>query len=63
MRRKYSTMTYRLHVNGQLVQATLWPGTWRGLEKRAAAEDRPVEEVIAEYLAPLIPGPEDRRAA
>ena len=55
MRRSRSSVTYRLRIKGQLVQAQLSAGIWRGLEKRAAKEGRPVEEVISEYLAPLVP--------
>ena len=56
-----SSRTYRLRIKGQLVQATLSPGIWRGLEQRAGKEGRPVEEVVAEHIASLVP--DDRRAA
>ena len=55
MSRRYSSATWRLRIKDQLVQAQLSAGIWRGLEKRAAKEGRPVEEIISEYLEPLVP--------
>ena len=55
MSRRYASATWRLRIKGQLVQAQLSAGIWRGLEQRAAKEGRSVEEIISEYLAPLVP--------
>ena len=55
MSRVRSSVTYRLRIKGQLVQAQIAAGIFRRMERRAAAEERPVEEVIREELAPLVP--------
>lgn len=61
MRRRASSLTYRLLIKGQLVQATLSPGIWRDLEKRAAKEGHPVEEVVSEHLEGVVPDQPSRR--
>lgn len=55
MKRTASSMTYRLRIKGQLVQAQIAPGIYRGMEQRAAVEGKPVEDVIREYLEPVVP--------
>ena len=55
MSRPCSSVTDRLRIKGRLVQAPIAAGLYRRMERRAAAEDRPVEEVIRDELAPLVP--------
>lgn len=55
MRRSRSSVTYRLRIKGELVQVQIAPSIYRRMEQRAATEDTPVEEVIRDYLAPLVP--------
>ncbi len=63
MRRTASSLTYLLRVKGQLVQVQIVPGIYRGMEKRATSEGTPVEEVIREYLEPVVPERQRRGAA
>ena len=63
MKRHASSMTYRLRIKGQLVQVQIAPGIYRGMEKQAAVAGKRVEEVIREYLEPVIPERQERRAA
>ena len=55
MRRSRSSVTYRLRIQGQLVQVQLASGIYRGMERRAAQAGKTVEEVICDELAPLVP--------
>ena len=62
MSRPRSSVTYRLRIKGQLVQAQIAPGIFRRMERRAASEHRPLEEVLREELAPLVPERQRGRA-
>ena len=46
MRRIFPSMTHRSRINGQLVQVQIAAGIHRRMERHAAAEGIPVEEVI-----------------
>ena len=61
MTRSRSSVTYRLRIKGGSGQVQIAPGIYRGMEQRAAREGTPVEEVIREYLAPLVPERRGRR--
>ena len=62
MSRFRSSVTERLRIKGQLVQAQIAAGIYRRMERRAAAEARPLEEVLREELAPLVPERRQGRA-
>ena len=63
MSRQAASVPDRLRIKGQLMQVQVAPGSYRGMEKQATVEGTSVEDIIREYLAPLVPECHQRGAA
>ena len=63
MSQQAASVTDRLRITGQLMQVQIAPGIYRGMEQQATVEGTSVEDIIREYLAPLVPERRQRGAA